>query len=180
MFKLYLFLGTHNSFHSKPSYRIAPREIGAGVSFARAGSCPGFVCVGVPLHSLRCYFILKEEALLAFCTPPGRVGSSRRCGSSAAAGRAADSNLPSNLAGLADWARSPRSWSSGERRGPGRAGERAGGGRGCAWELGASARLPGGAGAGEGPRSGGNRRAAIRGCTATCHSLSTQPDESGR
>lgn len=75
MFKLYLFLGTHNSFHSKPSYRIAPREIGAGVSFARAGSCPGFVCVGVPLHSLRCYFILKEEALLAFCTPPGRVGS---------------------------------------------------------------------------------------------------------
>lgn len=45
--------------------------------------------------------------------PALRLPGSRRCGSSAAAGRAADSNLPSNLAGLADWARSPRSWSGG-------------------------------------------------------------------
>lgn len=75
MFKLYLFSDTQNSFHSKPSYRRAPSELGAGVSFALAGSCPGLVCVGVPLHSLRCYFILKEGALLAFCTPHCRVGS---------------------------------------------------------------------------------------------------------
>lgn len=199
--------------------------------------------MGVLLHLLRCYFILKEGALLSahhtaelevrdpfsgkfdllirwegglcLCLgddpfswrtpklwsadcwrkiphqhpcaffPALRPPGSRRCGASASAGPAADSNLSSNLAGLPGWPLSPRSRSGGKRRrGPGRAGERAdgraGGGRGCAWELGASARLPGGAGAGEGPRSGGNRRAAIRGCTATCPSLSPLPDESGR